>query len=1290
MYCTLIRLSFPLFVILAMLRIASYNVNGMRNVSNFERLVGLMNDNHYDIMLIQETFWNNEWTELLKRKFIGEIYYSNASNDRRGVAALIKNNLKDAVSFVDKDDDGRFMHIKCNINDKLLNIFNIYAPNIASERYNFFNYVNNKIGLIEHIIIAGDFNVTLSAIDKYPTKNYIPDKSSAFLKQCMANKRLEDIWRWRYPMRKQYSRRGLADSMLTQSRIDYFLLSTSLKPFVTYIGYSQTSKSDHSIVNLLLDFNCQEKGPGSWVLNNSVLIDEDYQNGIANLIEEQRNSDLYSTSFLIWWDNLKYAIKSYSQRYCRQKSYQKREKMTKVQFQLEKELSKNYVNAEYIAQLEYDLKTIEENVCMGAILRSKAQWSLEGERSTHFFLGLERHRQTGNTINTLYNENGEILTDTFSILNRVQEYYTELYAHKGTDENERHKILSTISNDVPESDQHECDSNVTTAEIKTSLFSMKRNKSPGRDGITTEFYRCFYHIFEPLFLKLINEIEKEGTLSRTMKNGMITLIYKKGDKQEITNWRPITLLNVDYKVFAKVMANRLKHVLPKIINQNQTCCVPGRDISDNVANIRDIIEYANYTGIEGYLLKIDQQKAFDMVAHEYLFEILSRFGFGDRFQKWIKIMYTEIYSAVKNNGHLTQFFPISRSVRQGCPISAMLYVISAEPLARLVHASTNIIGIEIGDSHHKSLLYQHADDTTITVSDSASLHNALEIMEQYSRSSGGMINYTKSEVMALGSASVPSEIKNKINVKDDSIEILGVCLGRNKTFCNERNWAKKVKNIKMLLGFWKNRDINIKGRAEVINSLLMSKLWYMLNVQPIPEWAITEITKACIDFLWKGAHLVKYKTIIGERKMGGLNIPDIKLKMMSFRLKMLSRYLDDDYDALWTHVFNFFAKKCINSEKQYSILFMKLPKSILKCVPQYYQEILLSWHEFTKHGYVEINDWYNIVNQPIFHNPKISINNKPLTSEHLERAGITTLKDIIYEYVPGFLPSMAISELVEEYVDDIDTIAIEKCYNILMQVIPHEWQSIINSDKLDHTKKPLEIISDNLIITIRKLKSKIFYNLLRKKNYEEPTSQLFWSNIFQDFELSRIWQVVHMPLKSPELVDLDFRIAHNSIFTMKKLKRIGKVDSDLCPICKKEQETLLHLFLECEKLSQFHEFLHGILEVLFQEATQFQLLNFDYELFLMLGMCTQMTRVNVEFVNIVFSMARLCIYKRRQVAIMHSRIIPLPRYFHKKLCDFIKQIVEYSNSKEKINAIGRLVDYNEIVSFNDGILVFNF
>lgn len=215
---------------------------------------------------------------------------------------------------------------------------------------------------------------------------------------------------------------------------------------------------------------------------------------------------------------------------------------------------------------------------------------------------------------------------------------------------------------------------------------------------------------------------------------------KRGDKAVLNNFRPITMLNSDFKILAKILANRLKDILPKLIETNQAYAVKGRDITDTINNVRDMISYTEAEKKSGYVISLDLEKAFDRVEHEFLFDILKKIGFGENFIKWIKVLYKGAMSKIKCNGFLTNAFKITRSIRQGCPLSPQLYSLVAEPLGIAIQRNIDIKGIKIGGNIEAQKIFQYADDTTLIVNDVDSISKAIETVQTYCKGSGAKVN----------------------------------------------------------------------------------------------------------------------------------------------------------------------------------------------------------------------------------------------------------------------------------------------------------------------------------------------------------------------------------------------------------------------------------------------------------------------------------------------------------------------------------------------------------------------
>ena len=197
---------------------------------------------------------------------------------------------------------------------------------------------------------------------------------------------------------------------------------------------------------------------------------------------------------------------------------------------------------------------------------------------------------------------------------------------------------------------------------------MPPNKTPGNDGLTTEFYLAFFDLLGFRLLKCRNYAFSNGELSASQRQTVITLIEKKGrDKRLIKNWRPISLLNVDAKVISKCLANRVKKVISSLISSDQTAYVPGRYIGESVRLTSDLLEYTDIHNLPGFLLTIDIEKAFDSVDHIFLCSSLKKFGLGTEFVQWIKFIRNKQESCILNNGHSSGFFPLSSGTRQGDP-----------------------------------------------------------------------------------------------------------------------------------------------------------------------------------------------------------------------------------------------------------------------------------------------------------------------------------------------------------------------------------------------------------------------------------------------------------------------------------------------------------------------------------------------------------------------------------------------------------------------------------------------
>ena len=196
------------------------------------------------------------------------------------------------------------------------------------------------------------------------------------------------------------------------------------------------------------------------------------------------------------------------------------------------------------------------------------------------------------------------------------------------------------------------------------------------------------------------------------------------------------------------MSNRLQTVLPRLIHSDQIGYIKGRFIGQNVRTIKDLMHYTKISNSTGYLLLVDFEKAFDSIEWTFMLKCLEHYNFGKNFRKWIEILYTDIQSCVSNNGYLSQYFNLSRGIRQGCPISALLFILVSETLAINLRQNRSIKGIKVGNEEYK--LCQLADDMTLILSDMRSIVESISTLNDFKSYSGLKLNIDKTVIIPLG------------------------------------------------------------------------------------------------------------------------------------------------------------------------------------------------------------------------------------------------------------------------------------------------------------------------------------------------------------------------------------------------------------------------------------------------------------------------------------------------------------------------------------------------------------
>ena len=277
-----------------------------------------------------------------------------------------------------------------------------------------------------------------------------------------------------------------------------------------------------------------------------------------------------------------------------------------------------------------------------------------------------KNQNQKNLIYSLYKKNGDISAGTDEILATSREFYYDLCKKKGADTTLQNKILKSLNAKLSNVDKAECDKILQEPEILDAVTELSLGKTPGPDGLPVEFYRTMWSFIKDDYVTMVEQLYQTQNLSYIQRNGTIRLTFKKEDRYNLKNYRPVSLINVDVKI-TKALAKRIGKVLPGIIYKNQIS-IHGRNISYNIHNLIDIIKYANTKNIQAAILVLDQEKAFYRINHGFLINTLNYFNFGKYFTNWVKIMLKDITRQIKINGFLSEEIIIERRSTQGDPL----------------------------------------------------------------------------------------------------------------------------------------------------------------------------------------------------------------------------------------------------------------------------------------------------------------------------------------------------------------------------------------------------------------------------------------------------------------------------------------------------------------------------------------------------------------------------------------------------------------------------------------------
>ncbi|KAF7245269.1 hypothetical protein EYD10_08704 [Varanus komodoensis] len=484
-------------------------------------------------------------------------------------------------------------------------------------------------------------------------------------------------------------------------------------------------------------------------------------------------------------------------------------------------------------------------------------------------------------LSKLKDEEGQLQVQSIHIKKIAEDFFAKLYQN---DEFSTEKVNEYIQKGdlpkLPKKYQKVLNQEVTITEVTEAIKRQKNDKTPGPDGLPAEFYKSFEGIFTTLLKDICNAALLNAKIPNTWTEANITLILKEDtDLTQIQNYGPISLLNVDYKMFASIMAERLKKYLTDFIHSDQNGFLPKGQMRNNMRTILDILEYYEiHTEKPMALLFMDAQKAFDNVNWQFMKQQLVQMEFGEKFINAILSIYQKQSARIIINGEFTNIIDIQKGTRQGCPLSPLLFILLLEVLNRNIRDDMDIKGTRIRDESYK--LQAFADDLVfITEEPLVTMPKLIQRIEDYGEITGMKINREKTKLLVKN---LTQEQRKTLLEQVDlqivkKVKYLGIYLTAKCTSLKEDNYDKLFKEIKSDLEKWANLQLSLLGRIALAKMNILPKLLFLFQTIPIKidRKFFDDLNFQILRFIWrKKKPRIKLKILQEAKENGGFGLPD--------------------------------------------------------------------------------------------------------------------------------------------------------------------------------------------------------------------------------------------------------------------------------------------------------------------------------------------------------------------------------------------------------------------------------
>ncbi|XP_013624294.1 PREDICTED: uncharacterized protein LOC106330365 [Brassica oleracea var. oleracea] len=464
--------------------------------------------------------------------------------------------------------------------------------------------------------------------------------------------------------------------------------------------------------------------------------------------------------------------------------------------------------------------------------KSRVRWLNVGDLNTGVFHKAVRANLSRNVIHYLLYELDRRVFDSSALKDMIIQYYLSLLGTENQD-------ISPFSvAQIQEIHPFRCSDDLaaqmsaipTDEEIRKTIFSLPKSKSPGPDGFSVEFFLSSWDLVGGDLIKAVKDFFLNPDLSHQVNSTVLALLPKVPGASRLSEYRPISLCNTVYKVISKIIGSRLKLITPLAVQRNQVGFITGRLLCENVLLASELVSDFNKPGdVTRGCLQIDITKAYDNVDWQFVLNILDAFELPELLIQWIRSCVTSPHYSVAFNGELIGFFPGKKGLRQGDPISSSLFVLAMDILSKKLDraAQSRQFGIHHWCSYPLITHLSFADDMLIFFDGStASLGVIIQLLNEFHSGSGLCLNLAKTGLFVDGANhTVSREMAASFGLSQGSLPVryLGLPLMPHKL--RPHDYQPLIDRVTKKIKSWTLRNLSFAGRLQLIQSVLYGSLW---------------------------------------------------------------------------------------------------------------------------------------------------------------------------------------------------------------------------------------------------------------------------------------------------------------------------------------------------------------------------------------------------------------------------------------------------------------------------------